>query len=96
MKIEAKLGKEPERQLLWHGTSKTEPKCIYEGEVGFDTRYSRAGMWGIAMYFAKNAKYSDSANGGYKFINPAGESVLFFAEVLLGETVTLAYSTQSQ
>jgi hypothetical protein len=32
---------------------------IYEGEVGFDTRFSKAGMWGIAIYFAKNAKYSN-------------------------------------
>ena len=59
---------------------------IYEGEVGFDTRFSAAGMWGIAIYFAKNAAYSHS----YKWTNPQGESVFFLAEVLLGEYPLLA------
>jgi len=31
---------------------------IYEGETGFNLNYSGGGMWGIAVYFAKNAAYS--------------------------------------
>jgi hypothetical protein len=48
-------------------------------------------MWGQAMYFAKNASYSDSANGGYKFVDPdTKENVLILAEVILGEYPMLA------
>jgi hypothetical protein len=43
-KIKNKLGKDPEIQLLWHGTSETPPKKIYEGEFGFDIRFYKAGM----------------------------------------------------
>ena len=40
-------------------------------------RYSSGGMWGIAIYFAKNAAYSHEADApgggkGYKFINAEG------------------------
>ena len=43
-------------------------------------------MWGIATYFAKNAKYS---NDGYCYTLPSGEKQLFLAEVLLGDYATL-------
>jgi hypothetical protein len=88
MKIWAKLGKQPETQLLWHGTRQTDPKFIYEGEVGFDMRYSSGGYWGIAIYFAKNAHYSHS----YRWTNPQGECVFFLAEVLLGEYQDLQHA----
>ena len=45
--------------MLYHGTRVTDPKSIYEGEEGFDIRFSRAGMWGEAAYFAVNSSYSD-------------------------------------
>ena len=80
-KIKSKLGKDPETALLWHGTRATPPKSIYEGEVGFDTRFSAAGMWGIAIYFSKNALYSNS----YCYTLPSGEKQFFLAEVLLGD-----------
>ena len=48
------------QQTLWHGTSKTNPKDIYNGEEGFDMKYSHKGMWGRGVYFARNAKYSDT------------------------------------
>ena len=81
-----KLQKAPETQLLWHGTSKTDPKLIYEGEVGFDIRYSGEGnKWGPAIYFAKNASYSH----GCSWTNPQGEKVMFLADVLLGDYIQM-------
>ena len=58
---------------------------IYDGEVGFDTRFSDAGMWGVAIYFAKNAKYSND----YCFKLSSGEKQFFLAEVLLGDYTIL-------
>lgn len=44
---------------LFHGTSSTDPQCIYQdSEEGFDMRYSNAGMWGKALYFAERSSYS--------------------------------------
>jgi hypothetical protein len=69
---------------------------IYEGEVGFDPRYCEKGMWGIAIYFAKNAAYSHSANGGYKYVNAQGKFVLFLAEVILGDCILLSHTSDTQ
>ena len=45
--------------FLWHGTSSTNPKMIYESQEGFDMRYGNPDcMWGKAVYFAVNASYS--------------------------------------
>jgi hypothetical protein len=44
---------------MYHGTRTTAPAIIYKSEEGFDVAFSRAGMWGHANYFAKNASYSD-------------------------------------
>eukprot|EP00349_Pseudokeronopsis_sp_Brazil_P008676 CAMPEP_0202969580 /NCGR_PEP_ID=MMETSP1396-20130829/15370_1 /ASSEMBLY_ACC=CAM_ASM_000872 /TAXON_ID= /ORGANISM="Pseudokeronopsis sp., Strain Brazil" /LENGTH=44 /DNA_ID= /DNA_START= /DNA_END= /DNA_ORIENTATION= len=38
--------KDPIELNLFHGTSKTDPKLIYEGKEGFDMRFSNGGMWG--------------------------------------------------
>jgi hypothetical protein len=58
--LRAKLGKDPHFALLWHGTSRNDPKQIYDGEVGFNLNFSSVdSLWGIAVYFAQNAKYSD-------------------------------------
>lgn len=54
----------PNKHMLWHGTSKTDPKLICQSEEGFDMRYANAGMWGHGNYFAVNASYS---NNGYAF-----------------------------
>jgi len=54
---------------------------IYNGEVGFDTRYASSGMWGIATYFAKNASYSN----GYASTN-GNDKQMFLARVLVGVT----------
>ena len=45
---------------LWHGTRGTDPELIINGEEGFDIKYSRKGLWGKGLYFAKMASYSDS------------------------------------
>ncbi len=84
-KIKNKLGKDPEIQLLWHGTSETPPKKIYEGEFGFDIRFYKAGMWDFAIYFAKNASHCNF----YCHILPSGERQFFLAEVLLGDYAVL-------
>ena len=51
-------GKEVEVRYLYHGTGKTLPPMIYSSEEGFDMRFSSVGMWGRAVYFAVNSKYS--------------------------------------
>ena len=45
-------------------------------------KFSSKGIYGIAIYFAKNASYSDN---GYCYKLPSGERQLFLAEVLLGD-----------
>ena len=45
-------------RMLYHGTRNTTPKKIYEGDSGFDMRYSREGMWGKGNYFAAKSAYS--------------------------------------
>ena len=50
-------------KLLFHGTSKTDPKVIVESVKGIDFRYSnqdRNLLWGKGAYFAVNASYSDN------------------------------------
>lgn len=46
-------------QMLFHGTRKTAPESIFQSEEGFDMRFSNEGMWGQAVYFAKNSAYSN-------------------------------------
>ena len=66
---------------LFHGTRGNDPKVIYEGEDGFDMRYSASGMWGQGNYFAVNASYSNSyahTSFGYK--------EMFLVRVLTGDS----------
>ncbi|KAL9653400.1 hypothetical protein ABK040_002036 [Willaertia magna] len=71
---------------LFHGTRATDPEFIYNGQDGFDTRFSAAGMWGKGTYFACNASYSN----GYAFTdNQLGCKVFFLAEVLLGDYIQI-------
>ena len=55
-RIAAKNGGNPNELLLFHGTRGTQPNIIYEGEDGFDMRFCTSGMWGVATYFAVNAR----------------------------------------
>ena len=56
-------------KLLFHGTSGTDPKLIYDSEEGLDMRFSKNGMWGVGIYFAVNSEYSNS----YAFRAPQNE-----------------------
>ena len=72
---------------LFHGTRTNEPRLIYEGEDGFDMRYSAEGMWGKANYFAVKASYSNS----YAHINAnTGKKEMFLVKVLTGESYDCA------
>ena len=62
---------------LYHGTRATDPLLIYDGEEGFDMRFSANGMWGQAVYFAVNSSYSNS----YAFNAPNGSKQMFYAKV---------------
>ena len=66
---------------LFHGTRSNDPKNIYEGEDGFDMRYGAQGMWGVANYFAVNARYSHN----YRYKSAAG-SEMFLVNVLTGDS----------
>ena len=68
-------------KLLFHGTSKTDPKEIYKGDCSFDTKYSRQGLWGRGNYFAVNASYSDSYAHS---VHDTGIKKLLVAFVLTG------------
>ena len=54
------FGGAPQEQLLFHGTSGTDPERVYAGDASFDMRFSRTGMWGKGNYFAVNASYCNS------------------------------------
>lgn len=70
--------------MLFHGTSKIDPKLIYSGKEGFDIRFSQGGMWGKANYFSPDASYS--ASSAYQ--NDANEmKQMFYARVMIGNTI---------
>ena len=71
------------RWSWFHGTRGNDPKLIYEGENGFDMRYSNQGMWGQANYFAVNASYSDN----YAYQTPDGYKEMFLVKVLTGDSL---------
>jgi hypothetical protein len=71
---------------MYHGTSDASPIAIYKSEEGFDMRFSKAGMWGFANYFAMNSSYSNH----YAFKDTAnGTRQIFCAKVLIGKTSLL-------
>ena len=65
---------------LFHGTRGRDPKLIYEGEEGFDMRFSAQGKWGLANYFALNASYADR----YAHQTRDGFKEIFLVYVLTG------------
>lgn len=62
--MKEKLKNDPEEMFLFHGTRNNKPSLIFESEEGFDLRFAKQGVWGMAIYFAKNASYSH--NYAYK------------------------------
>jgi len=67
-------------KMLYHGTRDTRPEQIYEGDSGFDMRYSRDGLWGKGNYFAVNSTYSV----GYSHKTTDGYQQMLVARVLTG------------
>ena len=67
-------------QVLFHGSSGTDPKEIYSGDSSFDMRFSADGMWGKGNYFAVNASYSNS----YAYHCKNGVKKMLVAWVLTG------------
>ena len=67
-------------KLLWHGTSKTDPQDIIHGSEGFDTIYSKSGLYGKGLYFAVKSIYSDAY--AFKFDNK--DRGMYLALVNLG------------
>ena len=75
-------------EFLFHGTGSLNPEKIYKDvDVAFDSRFSNAGMWGKAIYFAKNASYSSGY--AYRLNNGYGHHCLFLAQVLIGDTIQM-------
>ena len=66
---------------LFHGTRSNDPRNIYEGEEGFDMRFSAQGMWGVANYFAANASYSNDDS----YQSTKGRQ-MFLVKVLTGDS----------
>jgi len=73
-------------KLLFHGTSKTRPEQIYNGQDGFDPKFASDGLWGRGTYFATSASYSD----WYAFEVPGTNlKQVFYAAVLVGDSISL-------
>ncbi len=85
---------------MWHGTSLTDPKKIYDSGDGFTAQFANEnGYWGKAVYFAVNASYScgDSKWKGYAYELPdgyklsdestlsSGTKVVIFSKVIIGK-----------
>jgi hypothetical protein len=86
-RIAKKNGGDPNEMQLFHGTGRTDPALIYDGEMGFDNRYSNLGcLWGPAAYFAVNATYSVD----YSHPVEGGAKQFFLARVTVGKDVELA------
>ena len=80
-RLERKNNQTSNEMELFHGTRGNDPRKIYEGEDGFDMRYCRQGMWGMANYFAVNASYSDA----YAYQSVSGKQ-MFLVKVLTGDS----------
>ncbi|RUS17975.1 hypothetical protein BC937DRAFT_89291 [Endogone sp. FLAS-F59071] len=71
---------------LFHGSRGAKPSSIYQGEEGFDPRFSALGMWGKGCYFAVNASYSSN----YAYVKETSRYKQFFlAEVITGDSILL-------
>ena len=79
--------RDKEYKLLFHGTCGTPPKSIYNGMDGFDMRFSNKGLWGKALYFAQDCKYSHD----YKHKTSTGQFQMFLADVFIGDCKKMAF-----
>jgi len=73
-------------KLLFHGTSKTHPKIIYEADQGWKISYSRDdALWGRGLYFAQSANYAHN----YSYKTHTKTRKVFLAEVIVGDAIHL-------
>ena len=70
---------------LFHGSRDTSPENICGSEEGFDMRFSRQGLWGLANYFAVKAYYSH--HYAYSRDDQQGSKEIILAKVLTGDSV---------
>jgi hypothetical protein len=81
----------PKEVCVWHGTGNPlssgggiHPAVIYsDRQDGFMMQHSAEGMWGRGLYFAHDARYSDS----YAFDIGDGTKCLLLARLLAGDEV---------
>jgi len=73
-------------KLLFHGTSKTPPKIIYEADKGWKISYSRDdSLWGRGLYFAQDSIYTHN----YSYKTSENTRKVFLAEVIVGDSIHL-------
>eukprot|EP01124_Arcella_intermedia_P016243 TRINITY_DN2283_c1_g1_i2.p1 TRINITY_DN2283_c1_g1~~TRINITY_DN2283_c1_g1_i2.p1 ORF type:complete len:445 (+),score=100.43 TRINITY_DN2283_c1_g1_i2:939-2273(+) len=71
-------------KLLFHGTSKTNPKIIYEADKGWKISYSRDdSLWGRGLYFALDSIYTHN----YTHKTKSNTRKVFLAEVIVGDGI---------
>jgi len=81
-------------RLLWHGTSHTDPKIIYNSTKGWKVNYAGEGnLWGKGLYFSQDAAYSA---GKYAFMTSSGTQLLLLAEVIVGWSLYLQESKETK
>jgi len=81
-------------RLLWHGTSNTNPKIIYESDKGWKVNYAGDGnLWGKGLYFSQDAVYS---GGKYAFMTEKGTQILLLAEVIVGDCIYLQETKETK
>eukprot|EP01064_Diplonema_japonicum_P033110 TRINITY_DN6452_c0_g1_i2.p1 TRINITY_DN6452_c0_g1~~TRINITY_DN6452_c0_g1_i2.p1 ORF type:complete len:417 (+),score=54.33 TRINITY_DN6452_c0_g1_i2:64-1314(+) len=89
-RMEANNGVTVRTAKLFHGTGRAQPKLIYDGQDGFDTRFANNGLWGRATYFSTTASYSHS----YAPAAP-GHKQMLLATVLVGNCKDYGKNTDS-
>jgi len=81
-------------RLLWHGTSGTHPKIIYQSIKGWKVNYAGEGnLWGKGLYFSQDAAYSA---GKYAYMTSSGTQLLLLAEVIIGSSLYLHESKDTK
>jgi hypothetical protein len=72
-------------RLLFHGTSSTHPKRIYNDSKGWKLNYANNNnLWGRGLYFAEDAIY---ASGKYAYPTENKTHLLLLAEVIVGDAI---------
>ena len=74
-----------EQVVAFHGTGRNDPSLVINSDVGFDIQFSRPGLYGRGLYFAKNFQYS--ANRKYAYCNKK-EKIEKMTELIMASTKT--------